>query len=94
MSITIHRDFCFVPRHWLGFTIDILEVLLCKVIKNQSQSREESAICSLRIEGVSARLRYYNGHAWMQRVEDDNEVPDITEYYALFIPCAHCTEFV
>nr|ACE75411.1 hypothetical protein GIP_L8_0250 [Glyptapanteles indiensis] len=93
MSITIHRDFCLVPRRWLGFDVDSLEVLLCKVIGNQFRSSEESAFYSLRIEGVSARLRYYNGHAWMQRVEDDNEVPEITEYYALFIPCAHCTEF-
>lgn len=94
MSFTIHRNLCLVPREWLGFNLDNLEVLVCKVIIEDLRHNKESTNCSVRIEKVSARLSYHNGHPWMQRVDDESGEPELTEYYGLFIPCAHCTEFM
>lgn len=92
MSFIIHRQICIVPRQWLGFTADSLEVVLCKAISGYLRKGDESMGCSIRIEGVAAYLRFYNGHPWMQRIQDDSEQPELKDYLSVNIPCAYCTE--
>nr|QZB49191.1 BV-like protein [Cotesia vestalis bracovirus] len=94
MPIIIHRIMCLIPKEWLIFGMDSLQILICKVIADHHQSSKNLTTYSVRIEGISSRLRYHNGHPWMRRLDDDGEVPDLKEYYGLFVPCVHCTEFM
>lgn len=93
MHIITHRIMCLIPKEWLRFRMDSLQILMCKVIKDHHQSSKNLTTNSVRIEGISTRLRYHNGHPWMRRLDDDGEVPELKAYYGLFVPCFHCTEF-
>ncbi|KAH0547117.1 hypothetical protein KQX54_017160 [Cotesia glomerata] len=94
MPIRIHTILCLVPREWLRFDMDSLEILVSKVIAEHDQTSKKYITYSVRIEGISSRLRYHNGHPWMQRVDDDDRAPKLTEYYGFFVPYPHCTEFM
>nr|CCQ19244.1 conserved hypothetical protein BV6 [Cotesia sesamiae Kitale bracovirus] len=93
MPYVTHRILCLIPKEWLSFGMNSLEIFMCKMIAEHHQSIQKFTTYSVRIEGISARLRYHEEHPWMRRVDDDDEVPELKEYYGLYIPCVHCTEF-
>lgn len=86
-----HRQICFVPRKWLGFPLNNLETILSREILSYLRMFKVSTSSVISIEGVEARLWYYDEHPWMRKEQDERKKPDFKEYSAFFIPCPYCT---
>lgn len=93
MDIMEHQFICWVPREWLAFPWNSLQAILLKEMSLQFYHRGTFEGTAIRMESITAYLRYHAQDFWMCKDGHDwQKAPYFKEYYAFFIPCVYCAD--
>lgn len=87
-----HKIPCWIPREWLDFPWDALQVIVSQEILKYylKCGRIEGSV--VRINGVTGRLQLHNDVFWMRDDFDVDTKPDLKAYFSFLIPCIFCNK--
>lgn len=84
------KHICLVPNEWSEYySQDVLEVILKKDMSCDSISKKVKGV-KIKVNGTTAKLRYYGNQPWMRKVQDKRSCPDTREYFGVYMSCNDC----
>lgn len=88
-----NKHVCLVPNEWgkKYYTPDVLEVILKKEVTCEQITKKIEGV-GIRVEGVTAHLRYNGPQPWMRKDNDKKSWPSPKEYFGVYMSCNDCRE--